>query len=138
MSNIASINSAITGATADVRSTLARPAPAKRALASRQVSLSLENVLATIVSEIGGTLSSLVDALGLSKQLLSVLMVDSNLIINFSDTVLSLLSPLVSALNALVTALLPVVGDLVMVVGSLLNGVLGGLGSVLVALLSLL
>ena len=139
-SNIASINTAITGATADVKSTLASPAPAKRglALASRQATVSLPAELALITAEIGGTLSAIVATLGLRKLLFPVLMVDSTLIVTFLAATLPLLGPLVATLGGLVAALLPVVNDLVTVVGDLLNGVLGGLSAALLALLTLL
>lgn len=72
-SNIASINTAITGATTDIKKTLASPAPAKRglALASRQATVSLPGELAMIIEEIGGALNEIIATLGLSEHLFS-------------------------------------------------------------------
>ncbi|KAM0800269.1 hypothetical protein BDR22DRAFT_821754 [Usnea florida] len=66
-SNIASINTAVTGATANVKKTLASPPPAKRdlALASRQAAVSLPGELALILEEIGGALNEIIATLGL-------------------------------------------------------------------------
>ena len=67
--NIASINTAVTGATNNVKKTLASPPPAKRdlALASRQAAVSLPGELALILEEIGGALNEIIATLGLSE-----------------------------------------------------------------------
>ncbi|KAF6221960.1 hypothetical protein HO133_001928 [Letharia lupina] len=116
-SNIASINTAITGATADIKKLLASPAPAKRelTLVSRQATVSLPGELAMIIEEIGGTLTEIVATLGLT-------------------TTLSFLGPLVTSLGELVASLIPVVNNLLAVVEELLDGVLGGLSAALLGL----
>lgn len=135
-SNIASINTAITSATADIKKTLASPPPAKRelALASRQAAVSLPGELALIIEEIGGALNEIIATLGLSKHLFPILMVVSHLTADLSATTLSFLGPLVTSLGALVASLIPVVNNLLLVVGQLLDGVLGGLSAALLGL----
>lgn len=116
-SNIASINTAITGATTEIKTTLASPARAKRgpALVSRQATVSLPGELALIIEEIGGALNEIIATLGLT-------------------TTLSFLGPLVTSLGDLVASLIPVVNDLLTVVEELLDGVLGGLSVALLGL----
>lgn len=134
-SNIASINTAVTGATASIKTLLAGPAPAKRelALASRQATVSLPGELALIIEEIGGALNEIIATLGLSKRHSPVLVVASQLTI-ISATTLSFLGPLVTSLGELVASLIPVVNNLLAVVEELLDGILGGLSAALLGL----
>ena len=83
-SNIAAINSAITGATTEIQKTLAGPAHARRelALTSRQATTSLPGELALIIEEIGGALNQIIATLGLSKHLFPILMLVSQLTLN--------------------------------------------------------
>lgn len=135
-SDIASINTAITGATADIKKLLASPAPAKRelTLASRQATVSLPGELAMIIEEVGGTLTEIVATLGLSKHIFPLLMVSPQLTVNLPATTLSFLGPLVTSLGELVASLIPVVNNLLAVVEELLDGVLGGLSAALLGL----
>ena len=134
-SNIASINTAVVGATASIKKTLASPPPSKRelALSSRQAAVSLPGELALIIEEIGGALNEIIATLGLSKPHLPVLMIILQLI-NFEATTLSFLGPLVASLGALVASLIPVVNNLLVVLGALLDGILGGLSVALLGL----